>query len=225
MFDIKSFRKKNKITQEDLASNLGVGQSFLSKIENGKEKAPETLLNKIITIYGSDIIDKEDSEGSVKDRLTEFLNLKGMSKTEFGRRIGVSSAYISSIRKSIQPDKIKSIALEFPDLNIEWLLTGDGNPITENSANQASSRLSEDFGSKIAFEKTDNLNTNPNSEIGMNGSILKQLCDSITMKDQQINRLLTIIENKDDQINRAFSLMERGSGVSNNEPQKKEPNL
>lgn len=62
----------------------------------------------------------------VKERLTEFLSHKGITKTEFGRKIGVSSAYVSSIRRSIDKEKIKSIALNFPDLNIDWLLYGDG---------------------------------------------------------------------------------------------------
>jgi transcriptional regulator with XRE-family HTH domain len=63
---------------------------------------------------------------SVKDRLTQYLDSKNISKSAFGRDIGVSSAYISSIRKSIQPEKIKRIALKYPDLNTTWLLTGDG---------------------------------------------------------------------------------------------------
>ncbi|MFI3302728.1 MAG: hypothetical protein SNH35_03580 [Rikenellaceae bacterium] len=50
-----------------------------------------------------------------------------MSKTEFGRRIGVSSAFITSMRQSLQPDKIQSIATEFEGLNITWLLTGEGS--------------------------------------------------------------------------------------------------
>ena len=45
---------------------------------------------------------------------------------EFGRRIGVSGAYVTSMRKSIQPDKVEKIKSEFPELNIDWLLTGNG---------------------------------------------------------------------------------------------------
>ena len=62
----------------------------------------------------------------VKERLTEYLKVKGISKSEFGRRIGVSNAYVSSIRKSIDKDKLQSIALSFPDLNIDWLVYGNG---------------------------------------------------------------------------------------------------
>ena len=65
-------------------------------------------------------------ETTVKERLIEYLKCKGISKTEFGERIGVSNAYVTSIRKSIQPDKLQAIALNYPDLNTSWLLTGEG---------------------------------------------------------------------------------------------------
>ena len=63
---------------------------------------------------------------SVKERLSAYLEHKGVNKSEFGRRIGVSSAFVSSMRKSIQPDKIALIQIEFPDLDTSWLLTGEG---------------------------------------------------------------------------------------------------
>ncbi len=65
-------------------------------------------------------------EETVKERLIKFLEIKKISKSEFGRRIGVSSAFITSMRQSMQPDKVKRIALEFPELNTTWLLTGEG---------------------------------------------------------------------------------------------------
>jgi phage repressor protein C with HTH and peptisase S24 domain len=68
-------------------------------------------------------------ETTVKQRIKDFCNYKKISASEFARRIGVSPTYVGSIRKSIQPDKIISIALNFPDLNISWLLTGVGEMI------------------------------------------------------------------------------------------------
>ncbi|PQL91063.1 helix-turn-helix domain-containing protein [Apibacter adventoris] len=64
---------------------------------------------------------------SVKDRLKKFVSYKNISIRNFCNIIGVSSAYITSMRKSIQPDKLESISLHFPDINIEWLLTGEGS--------------------------------------------------------------------------------------------------
>lgn len=66
---------------------------------------------------------------TVKERLNAFLRYKEVNNSEFGRAIGVSSAFVSSIRKSIQPDKIEKIKSTFPDLNIGWLLTGEGEMI------------------------------------------------------------------------------------------------
>lgn len=76
---------------------------------------------------------------TVKERLKEFINYKDISVSEFCRQIGVSSAFVSSMRKSIQPDKAESIALRYPELNITWLLTGEGEMLNstgkENTGN------------------------------------------------------------------------------------------
>ena len=68
-------------------------------------------------------------EYTVKQRLIHYLSVKKISHTNFCRLINVSIGYISSMRVSIQPDKLKSIAINFPDLNIGWLLTGAGTMI------------------------------------------------------------------------------------------------
>lgn len=70
-------------------------------------------------------------DDSVKQRLVSYLEYKKISKSEFGRRIGVSASFVGSMRKSIQPDKVNSIAVEFPDLNTGWLLTGEGSMLKE----------------------------------------------------------------------------------------------
>lgn len=79
----------------------------------------------------------------VKERLTEYLEYEGISKSEFGRAIGVSNAYVTSIRKSIDSEKIKSIALNYPNLNIKWLLTGIGNMITTSFSDRISEIVSD----------------------------------------------------------------------------------
>lgn len=63
---------------------------------------------------------------SVKQRIREFIKVKGMGQREFCRAIGVSEAYVSNMRSSIQPDKLLRIAHKFPELNTEWLITGEG---------------------------------------------------------------------------------------------------
>lgn len=63
---------------------------------------------------------------TVRERLTKYLCDKKISKSEFGRLCGVSNAYVTSLKKTIGSDVLRTIGLNFPDLNIEWLLTGEG---------------------------------------------------------------------------------------------------
>lgn len=51
MFDLKRFRKERKISQVALADQLGVGQSFISQIESGKDPMPDLLIKKLSDIY------------------------------------------------------------------------------------------------------------------------------------------------------------------------------
>lgn len=48
MFDLKGFRKANKISQVELADFLGVGQGFISQMENGTRPIPDYITEKIL---------------------------------------------------------------------------------------------------------------------------------------------------------------------------------
>lgn len=64
---------------------------------------------------------------TVKERLKEFINYKRMSVRSFETKCGLSYGYIANMRVSMQPEKITSIAEQFPELNTGWLLTGEGS--------------------------------------------------------------------------------------------------
>lgn len=64
---------------------------------------------------------------SVKERLIKFLKSQGVSQRTFEQAIGVSNGYVNNIRVSIQPDKLQRIIQHFPNLNTEWLLSGEGS--------------------------------------------------------------------------------------------------
>lgn len=48
MFDLKGFRKANKISQVELAEYLGVGQGFISQMEKGDRPIPDHIAEKIM---------------------------------------------------------------------------------------------------------------------------------------------------------------------------------
>lgn len=64
-----------------------------------------------------------ETEG-VKERLTKYLEYKGISQSRFEKSLGMSNGYVNNIRMSITPDKLQKIALSYPDLNIAWLMIG-----------------------------------------------------------------------------------------------------
>lgn len=67
----------------------------------------------------------------VKERLIEFLKTEGISNSEFSRKMGLSPAYIASMRKSMPEEKVEKLMSLFPQLNREWLMYGEGEMIKE----------------------------------------------------------------------------------------------
>jgi transcriptional regulator with XRE-family HTH domain len=74
---------------------------------------------------------------TVKERIKEFVKIKGLSERAFCLSVGVGGSYISTLRVSIAPDKLDRIAQVYPDLNLTWLMTGHGEMLNdEKSGNE-----------------------------------------------------------------------------------------
>lgn len=78
---------------------------------------------------------------NVKSRLLEFVAYTQMSKRKFQEKIGVSNSYIQNISESIGADVMNRISIQFPELNITWLLTGNGEMLKETVENNTVSPL------------------------------------------------------------------------------------
>lgn len=137
-------------------------------------------------------------ESSVKERLILYLEYKGLSKAEFGRKIGVSPAFITSMRKSIQPDKVKSIALEFPDLDTTWLMTGEGTMLKSSSPDpspstaRADSSVSPVASSQLAILQAENARLKAENE--RLGNEMGFLHESLTALRNDVEWYKAIIE-------------------------------
>lgn len=71
-------------------------------------------------------MEEEKSKNPVRQRMKEFISSLGISEREFCRRIGVSSAYVESIKQSVSPKVMQTISIQYPELNPLWLLMGRG---------------------------------------------------------------------------------------------------
>lgn len=62
-------------------------------------------------------------------RIVEYLTLLGISHREFNRRTGFSNGLLGHAVKdgrALGSDKLERVLREFPDLDPEWLLMGEG---------------------------------------------------------------------------------------------------
>ncbi len=122
----------------------------------------------------------------VKERLREYIKTLKISEREFCRQIGVSTSYVNSIRTSIQPDKMKSIAEIFPELNPMWLITGEGEMLQKPNINQVS-------GNNNTAVAGNGNKVTTNDIAGMI-ALQKGYQEMLKEKDAQINRLISVIE-------------------------------
>ena len=56
----------------------------------------------------------------------QFIAYIGMGQTRFEAETGLSRGYLNKLRNEPSPTKIRSILSRFPELNQQWLLTGEG---------------------------------------------------------------------------------------------------
>lgn len=65
-------------------------------------------------------------ETTIKQRLIEYLRYVKMGQNKFEKLSGLSNGYISNLKSSPSPEKIKKILDFASDINSDWLLYGEG---------------------------------------------------------------------------------------------------
>lgn len=78
----------------------------------------------------------------LNERIYRYLEFKGITPREMEVRANLSNGAVSKMGNGTRRSTIDKISNAFPDLNIPWLLTGEGDmligdtPITNNGTNQ-----------------------------------------------------------------------------------------
>nr|MBP7472394.1 helix-turn-helix transcriptional regulator [Prevotella sp.] len=67
---------------------------------------------------------------TIKDRLVEYLSHLGIGQGKFEKAAGLGSGFVSKIKKNISTSSVSKIRECYPELNINWLLTGEGDMLT-----------------------------------------------------------------------------------------------
>ena len=71
----------------------------------------------------------------IKERILQILDYYREPKEKFFEKIGFTSANFrgKNKEKSVGSDIIEKIFTEFPEINLDWLLTGNGSMIKEDA--------------------------------------------------------------------------------------------
>ncbi len=77
--------------------------------------------------------EKEQKISPIKQRILQYVESLGISKREFYTKIGVSRGTLES-KTGITEDVLAKFIATYPNISIEWLLTGDGKPEKEQKS-------------------------------------------------------------------------------------------
>ena len=111
---------------------------------------------------------------NMKERLKQLIDYYGISTNLFSQKIGVSEGTIRKIltqNTTIRSDTLEKISQNFTEINMDWLITGRGEMLLENSQEGG------------CYVDGDNISR-----------LIDILQDTLVEKDKQIDRLLSIIE-------------------------------
>ena len=89
----------------------------------------------------------------MKDRLKQIIENQKLSTTKFSQKIGVNEGTLRKVlteNTTLRSDTLAKIAENFPEINLDWLITGRGEMIFSQPATQAPHDTSQDALTLIA---------------------------------------------------------------------------
>ena len=68
---------------------------------------------------------------TVRERLVGFRAYKHLSQGRFEQSVGLSNGFVAKVGDTIRANNLKKIQEVYPDLNIPWLITGEGSMLKD----------------------------------------------------------------------------------------------
>ena len=120
-------------------------------------------------------------EPEIKTRILQLVKALDMNPNQFSKQIGKDRSYVTSIKKEISTDVLRNIFDQFPNVNIMWIITGEGDIFIEEESENA---LLQHYRLENAElkNKIDNLNR----EIGRLESQLDELKKEIAQPGKDV---------------------------------------
>ncbi|MGV8136526.1 MAG: hypothetical protein AB2L20_15060 [Mangrovibacterium sp.] len=70
----------------------------------------------------------------MKERLIKFLAYLGVGQKKFEQHCGLSNGFVDKVGDNITLKSLNKIEKTYPELNINWLKTGEGEMLKEDTA-------------------------------------------------------------------------------------------
>lgn len=74
---------------------------------------------------------------SQKDRIKEYIAYLKIGQGAFEKNVGISNGYVNNIKKSIGSGVLSKIQKTYPELNINWIVTGEGSMFSKHLEQKA----------------------------------------------------------------------------------------
>ena len=138
----------------------------------------------------------ENKFSTIKERVVFFAEYKQVIKEDFFKKIGITSANFRGKAKNtpLNSNTIANIFTMFPDISLEWLLTGSGEML-RNEPKISDITSSTDFGNKVSDRDMSIYHTISSESVAENN---RNYNDIIRKQHEQIDNLISIINKLSD---------------------------
>jgi len=137
---------------------------------------------------------------TVKDRIITYIKYTGISQKKFEETVGISNGYVNNVKASPSSTVLQKIFGAYPELNKDWLLTGEGPMLTSD--------LSGSVHQQSSGDNSPNVNGTGNVVGGVGGgavedmaTALRKALGTIETQSSTISTLTEIIQELRQQIN------------------------
>lgn len=156
--------------------------------------------------------------GDIFSRLKEFIDYLRVSNNEFGRSIGCSSAQTTQMlthKKNFGIDKLLNIVSIYPQLNPNWLLTGEGPMLKdEQIEDKVVTNATNTSNAQIANTSTATQTANKSMDIPSdNNALLYKMYIDIQSKDTELTELKLINQKQEAYIEKLVKALEHYENI------------
>ena len=124
---------------------------------------------------------------SIRERIAEFLILKGISRYRFYKDTGLSNGFLDK-PGSINSDNCEKICYCYTDINPEWLLTGNGGMLKNDEQTGGSQNKSVE----VLLQKI--------LELSAENTLLKKENETLRSITGTINKVIHVPFDEDDAV-------------------------